>query len=318
MLIDYLQVHFWCHGGVIEKVSSAKPLVMGHEASGIIHDVGPAVSNLKAGDRVAIEPGYPCRRCDICKKGQYNLCRAMKFAANPPDDHGTLTRLFKVPEDFCYKLPDHLPLEEAVLIEPLSVAVHAAKAANIRHGDTVVIFGSGTVGLLSAAVARSFGAKKIVAVDILENKLEFARMWNRSETFKSDVKTPPESNAKKLLQDHELGLGADVVIEASGAASSINAGINSLRPGGSFVQVGMVGGKVDFPIQQVAEKELHVHGCYRYGAGDFQTALQMLSTNEINVKQLVSAILPFQEAKEAWERTKLGQGIKNIIQGPEL
>jgi D-xylulose reductase len=297
-------------------VSASQPLIMGHEASGIVDEVGPAVSDLKAGDRVAIEPGYPCRRCEACKRGQYNLCQDMRFAASPPDDHGTLTRLFRVPGDFCYKLPDGVGLEEAVLVEPLAVAVHAAKAADIRHGDTVVVFGSGTVGLLSAAVARAIGARKVVAVDILENKLEFARKWNHSETFKPDTKASPESNADRLVRVNDLGLGADVVVEASGVASSIITGVHVLRPGGSFVQVGVVGANVDFPIQHVAERELHVHGCFRYGSGDFEIALQMMSTGQINVKDLISAILPFDEATVAWEMTKRGQGIKNLIRGP--
>lgn len=291
---------------------------MGHEASGIVDEVGRAVLNLKPGDRVAIEPGYPCRRCYACKQGRYNLCPDMKFAAAPPDDHGTLTMLFKVPGDFCYKLPDNVGLEEAVLIEPLSVAVHAAKKVNLRHGDTVIIFGSGTIGLLCAAVAKAYGAKRTVAVDIVEEKLHFARKWNGADVFKPDMKASPESNAARLIKDNELGLGADVVIEASGAASSIKTGVHALRPGGSFAQVGVVGASIEFPIQQVAERELHVHGCYRYGAGDFDTALQMLSTNQIDVKDLISAILPFEKATEAWELTKRGQGIKNLIRGPGL
>ncbi len=315
---DRFQVHFWCHGGVGEKVSASKPLVMGHEASGIIYQVGPGVSNLKVGDRVAIEPGYPCRRCNTCKRGQYNLCPDMKFAACPPGDHGTLTRLFKAPEDFCYKLPDTISLEEGVLVEPLAVAVHAAKVAEIQHGYTVVVLGSGTIGLLSAAVARAFGAKKVVAVDILERKLQFARRWHGSNTFMPDLKSSPEDNARQLVKDNELELGADIVVEASGAASSINIGLHALRPGGSFVQVGIVGAKVDLPIQMVAERELHIHGSYRYGAGDFQTALEMLSTKQIHVKDLINSTVPFEEATVAWNMTKRGEGIKNIIRGPDL
>jgi D-xylulose reductase len=290
---------------------------MGHEASGIIDQVGTAVSDLKVGDRVAVEPGYPCRRCGACKRGQYNLCPEMKFAACPPNDHGTLTRLFKSPADFCYKLPDSVGLEEAVLLEPLAVAVHAAKIANLRHGDTVVTLGSGTIGLLSAAVARAFGAKKVVAVDILENKLQFARKWNHSETFKPDIRQSPKSNADRLVKDNALGQGADVVVEASGAASCISIGVHALRPGGSFMQVGMIGANIDFPMQPVAEKELHIYGCFRYGAGDFEAALQMLSTNQVDVKDLVSNILPFDQATEAWEMTRSGQGIKNLIRGPD-
>jgi D-xylulose reductase len=298
------------------KVSPSKPLVMGHEASGIIEEVGSAVADLRPGDRVAIEPGYPCRRCQTCKRGQYNLCPDMKFAACPPEDHGTLSRLFKLPGDFCYKLPTWISLQEAVMIEPLSVAVHTTKVVNLRHGDSVVIFGSGTIGLLCAAVAKASGARKVVAVDILESKLQFAREWNQVDTFKPDIKDTPESNAKRLVEDSELGLGADVVIEATGVASAINTGIHSLRPGGSFIQVGMVGKDIEFPIQRVAERELHVIGCFRYGAGDFDSAVEMLSTGQINVKDLISAVLPFEEATEAWELTRRGHGIKNLIRGP--
>jgi D-xylulose reductase len=285
---------------------------MGHEASGVIEEVGSAVVSIKVGDRVAIEPGYPCRRCDACKRGQYNLCPDMKFAACPPDVHGTLTKLFKLPGDFCYKLPNSICLQEAVLIEPLAVAAHAAKLANVAHGDTVVILGSGTIGLFCAAVAQAFGAKKIVAVDILENKLQFARDWNKSNTFMPDLNSSPERNGDHLIKVHHLGLGADVVMEASGA------GVHVLRPGGSFVQVGMVGRKVEFPIQTVCEKELHVHGCFRYGAGDFETALEMLASKTMDFKSLISAVLPFEKATDAWEMTKKGQGIKNLIRGPGL
>jgi D-xylulose reductase len=299
-------------------VSPDQPLVMGHEASGIVHEVGNAVTELKVGDRVAIEPGHPCRRCEICKKGQYNLCQDMKFAACPPDDHGTLTRLFKLPGDFCYKLPDHVGLEEAVLIEPLSVAVHAAKLASLRHGDTVVVCGSGTIGLLCATVAKAFGAKKVVAVDIIESKLDFAREWNGSNPFLPDPMASSETNASQLITDNQLGLGADVTFEASGARTSVSLGVHVLRPGGNFVQVGMVGSNVDFPIQTICEKEQHLHGCFRYGPGDFRIALDMLALNKIDVKDLITAILPFERATDAWEMTRMGQGIKNLIRGPGL
>ena len=289
---------------------------MGHEASGIIDQVGAAISDLKVGDRVAIEPGYPCRRCETCKRGQYNLCLKMKFAACPPDDHGCLTRLFKVPADFCYRLSDSVSLEEGVLVEPLAVAAHAAKVANVRHGDTVVIFGSGTIGLLCAAVARAFGAKKVVAVDILEHKLQFAQKLNGSDTFRPDRDSSPEENARQLIKNNQLGLGADVVMEASGAPSSISTGVHVLRPGGCFAQVGVVGRKVEFPIQTVCEKELLVRGSHRYGPGDYQTALDMLTSRTIDFESLISAIVPFEKAIDAWEMTRKGQGIKNLIRGP--
>ena len=240
----------------------------------------------------------------------------MQFAADPPWNHGTLTKLFKVPEDFCYKLPDQTSLEEGVLVEPLAVAVHAVKMAPVQCGDTVVILGSGTIGLLCAAVARGFGAAKVIVADILERKLEFAQQWNGLETFRPEPSQSPEKNAASLVEEHGLGIGADVILETSGAPSSVCLAVHGLRAGGSFVQVGMVGKAVEFPIQTVCDRELHVHGSFRYGPGDFKTALSLLASKKIDVSPLISSTLPFEKATEAWEKTKNGEGIKNLIRGP--
>jgi len=145
---------------VQKKVDADHPLVMGHEASGVVHSVGKMVHSLKPGDRVAIEPGFPCRRCKRCKEGRYNLCPEMKFAASPPDSHGALAKFYRLPEDFCYKIPPCLGLDEAVLVEPLAVAVHIVRLADIRPGNSVVIFGAGTIGLFAAAVANASVPKR--------------------------------------------------------------------------------------------------------------------------------------------------------------
>ena len=289
---------------------------MGHEASGTVRAVGPAVTNVKAGDRVSIEPGLPCRRCKPCKSGTYHLCKKMQFAASlgPPDTNGTLCKYFKTAEDFVYVIPDSISLEEAVLVEPTSVAVHAAKLGDVRPGETVVVMGSGTIGLLCAAVARVFGAHRIILVDILDSKLAFAEGYLQCETFKPDTNADPETNAASLLS--KFGLEeVDTVIEASGAASSIDTGINILRPGGKYVQTGLGRRKVEFPIAIMSEKELMVRGCFRYSSGDYELAVSLLSKGTINVKSLISSISPFESTTLAWEKTKNGEGIKNLIRG---
>jgi D-xylulose reductase len=290
---------------------------MGHEAAGTIHAVGSAVTHLAAGDNVAIEPGQPCRACARCKEGLYNLCVGMRFAACPPDTHGTLTKYFKIPADFCYKLPAGVSLQEGVLAEPLAVAAHAVRMVDVRPPKTqsVVIFGSGTIGLLCGAVARSFGAKKVVAVDLLDHKLEFARGFNNARTFKPDLNASPEENARRLIEEHDLGLGADAVIEASGAESSIITAVHVLRPGGSCVQTGLGKPVVNFPILAMSEKELHMHGAFRYGPGDYKVAMDVLEAGSIPIKSLVSRIFDFEQTTDAWEATKRGQGIKNMIRG---
>ena len=298
---------------------------MGHEASGIIHSVGPAVTQCKPGDRVALEPGVPCRFCKACKSGKYNLCRQIRFAAapGPPDTQGTLTKFYNIAEDFVYKIPDEMGLDEAVLVEPLAVGVHAVKLGDVRPGETVVIMGSGTIGLLCAAVARQFGALRIILVDILQSKLDFAAQYLGCDTYLSSPDLSSEENATSLLEKFDLtesgidtsGGLVDTVIEASGATSSISTGIHVLRPGGKFVQTGLGKPRIEFPIVAMSQKELMVRGCFRYGAGDYELAVGYLRTGKVDIKALISSVTRFEDATEAWERTARGEGVKNLIKG---
>ncbi|KAJ5118066.1 hypothetical protein N7448_004287 [Penicillium atrosanguineum] len=323
-------VHFWTHGGVKRFVSPSNPLVMGHEASGIVHSVGPAVSTLQPGDQVAIEPGRACRLCSRCKLGKYNLCPQMEFAASPPN-HGALCKYFKMPADCCYKIPTSVGrsfgLDEAVLVEPLSVAVHSVRQVGVQPGDKVVVFGAGTVGLLCAAVAREFGASVITSVDISRDKLDFAHSFipNGRLSFSTAIPThslSPEENAQCLRGMHRNAhitetdvSGFDVAIEATGAESCIQMAIHALRVGGSFVQTGLGQRNVSFPISTVSENEINVKGCFRYGPGDYKMALELAFTRKIELKSLITKVFPFEKTVEAWEKTKRGEGIKTLIRG---
>jgi D-xylulose reductase len=213
-------------------------MVLGHESSGIIHSTGSAVSTLKAGDQVAMEPGIPCRRCVRCREGRYNLCPDMAFAATPPYD-GTLARYYRLPEDFCVKLEGGMTMEEGALVEPSAVAVHVSKQAGVKPGDSVLVFGAGPVGLLCCAVSKAFGATKVISVDINEERLAFAKDYAATHVFRSR-KESPEDSAKRLVEECELGAGADVVIDASGAEICIQTGIHAIRTGGTYCQAGMV------------------------------------------------------------------------------
>ncbi|KAL4913661.1 chaperonin 10-like protein [Aspergillus aurantiobrunneus] len=321
-------VHFWLDGGVRTYVSPANPLTMGHEAAGTIHAVGSAVTTLVPGDPVAIEPGHPCRHCNPCKSGRYNLCPRMKFAADPGSGlHGTLTRFFKLPADFCYKIPadSGIGLREVVLVEPLSVAVHAVRLAGMKPGDSVVVFGAGTVGVFAAAVAREFGARVVVSVDVLEKRLEFARKVvgdDVSRTIVPDTALAPERNARRILTIPGLDLdsdgGVDIVIDASGAESSVQTAIYALRMGGTYVQAGMGKRKIEFPIAEMCEKEITMRGCFRYGPGDFKLGIQLVSRGRVGARfaEFITAVFPFESASEAWETARSGKGIKTVIEGP--
>ncbi|KAL4932160.1 NAD(P)-dependent alcohol dehydrogenase [Aspergillus undulatus] len=330
-------VHFWHSGGIRTFVSPNSPLTMGHEASGSIHAVGSTVTSLSPGDIVAIEPGYPCRHCERCKSGGYNLCPRMKFAADPGSGlHGTLARYFLVPGDFCYKIPRNsgVRLKEAVLIEPLAVAVHAVRLADVKPGDTVLVFGSGTIGVFAAAVAREFGARVVISVDLNESRLSFAQRVvgdDVSRTYIPDTTQPPEENARRILTTYAdaldinlnsgVGHGIDIAIDASGAPPSIQTAIHALRMGGSYVQAGMGKRTIDFPISEMVEKEITARGCFRYGPGDFQLGIRLATKpgGRIGEKmgEFITREFSFERATEAWECAGRGEGVKTVIWGPE-
>ncbi|KAJ5336246.1 hypothetical protein MYU51_009561 [Penicillium brevicompactum] len=338
-------VHFWLHGGVKHHVSEQTPIVMGHEASGIVHAVGSGVSTLKPGDEIAIEPGFACRICVNCKNGHYNLCPRMKFAANPPHTHGTLSKFFKVPADCCFKISStmgestalggpynrsdlRIGLDEAVLIEPMAVAVHSVRQVGVKPGDRVIVFGAGTVGLFCAALVREFGATVVVSVDLSDEKLSFAQKWMERDRFLFATAIPDrelsaEDNATAMKNwlgsldpNEDPGIsGFDVAIEATGAESCIQTAVHSLRLGGSFVQTGLGNRNVNFPISTVSENEITIKGCYRYGPGDFKLALQLAIFGRIELKPLITKVFAFEEVTQAWETTKRGEGIKTLIRG---
>ncbi|KAM7198245.1 GroES (chaperonin 10)-like protein [Naviculisporaceae sp. PSN 640] len=308
-------VHYWVHGAIGHFVVK-DPMVLGHESAGTVVSVGSAVTSLKAGDRVALEPGYPCRRCSPCLSGHYNLCPDMRFAATPPYD-GTLTGFWTAPSDFCYKLPQNVSLQEGALIEPLAVAVHITKQANITPGQSVVIMGAGPVGLLCGAVARAYGASKVIAVDIVQSKLDFAKSFAATHTYLSQ-RVSPEENARNLIAAADLteNGGADCVIDASGAEPSIQASLHIVRMGGTYVQGGMGKDNITFPIMALCLKEVTAKGSFRYGSGDYKLAIELVASGKVDVKKLVNGVVPFKSAEEAFKKVKEGQVIKILIAGP--
>lgn len=291
---------------------------MGHEAAGVVHAIGEGVTTVKPGDRVAIEPGVPCRRCRQCKAGKYNVCPRMRFASDPPA-HGMLCKYFKTAEDFVYPIPETVSLQEGVLLEPLSVAVHCVRMAGLRPGQSVLVQGSGTIGLLVAATARAFGASSIVISDVNEAKLAFAKDFvPGSSTFVPDVKAKsPEEEAERFKADKNLPTGVDVILECTGVESSMQTGLHIIGSGGTFVQVGMGRPYQSLPLLAMSEKEVVFKMAFRYGSGDYETALELLTSERVSVKPLISATVPFESAEEAWAMTQRGEGIKNFIKGLE-
>jgi len=325
-------VHFLVHGRIGDFIVKS-PMVLGHESSGVVSKVGSGVRSVRPGDRVAMEPGVFCRRCEACRTGRYQLCPDMAFAATPPHN-GTLTRYYRLPEDLVYTLPEHLSLEDGAMMEPLSVGVHSVfTQAKLQPTQSIVVFGCGPVGLLCMAVAKAIGASRIIAVDILQSRLDFAKTYAATDVFRP----PPlqEGESTRVYSQRAAGLlranlsveergskAIDVVIDASGAEESIQTGILIAKVGGTFVQVGMGQPEVVVPITTLLAKELVLKGSFRYGPGDYRLALALAAQKRVDLRPLVTHRFKFEDAKAAFDATKNGKSedgrglIKAIISGP--
>jgi len=298
-------VHYWTHGSIGDFIVKA-PMVLGHEAAGIVEKCGKNVTHLKPGDRVAIEPGVACRKCDYCKTGKYNLCPEMKFCATPPY-HGNLCRYYAQDADFCFKLPDNVSLEEGALMEPLSVGVHACRRAGVCLGKTVLICGAGPIGLVNLLTAMAMGASEVVITDISEHRLEVARKMGASATFFVQRGSSAEDNAEAIAKLFRDGRQPDITIECSGAESSICTGILATRSGGCLVLVGLGPAKVQIPIVNAACREVDIRGIFRY-ANCYPAAIEMVASGKVDVKPLITHRFKLEETLAAFETAKTGAG----------
>lgn len=238
----------------------------------------------------------------------------MQFAATPPVD-GTLAKYYTVPEELCFVLPAHISIEEGALVEPLSIAVHCARLASITMGQTVLVMGAGPIGLVCCAVAKAFGASVIIVTDIVESRLDFAKGYATTHTYRMEQKLP-EENAKATMDKCSISTGFDVVIEATGVASCIASGIFALKKGGVFIQAGLGAAEITFPVGELCSKEGVYKTSFRYGPGDYKMAVELLESRRVSVKSLITHSYEFGLAEEAFAGANRQEGIKCIIYGP--
>src|SRR3989440_11028618 len=224
-------VHYYEHGRIGEFVVRS-PLVLGHESSGQIVEVGEGVSSARVGERVAIEPGEPCRRCDQCRAGRYNLCPNIRFHGTPPVD-GTLSEFVTVKAALAFNVPDEISDNAAALLEPLSVGIWANRKAGTAAGTSLLIAGAGPIGLVTTMVARALDAKRITVTDVNRDRLSAALASGATE-----IAVPGTDNI-----DGEF----DAFIDCSGSSAAIAAGVRLVRPAGSVVLVRMGGDELRLP-----------------------------------------------------------------------
>lgn len=299
-------VHYFEHGRIGDYVVE-EPLVLGHESAGEIVEVGDSVGEFDYGDQVTLEPGIPCRRCAHCKRGEYHLCESVTFMATPPHD-GAFAEYVTWPADFVYPLPENVSLREGALCEPLSVGIHACRRGDVGTGDTVLVTGAGTIGLLTMEAARAAGATNVLISDVVESKLSLA-----AELGADRIINVSEEDLETAVGEYTDENGADVVIEASGAEPSIQSTLDVVRRGGTVVFVGLASeDEVPLDVLDIVDNEVDVRGSFRY-KNTYPAAISLLANEAIDVESLIDFEMPLDQVDKAFHQSMQPESVKGMI-----
>lgn len=301
-------VHFYKDGGCGD-IKSPDNFILGHEVAGTVVAVGEGVDNVKPGDRVALEPGYPCGKCKLCRTGHYNICTSVRFFADPPTN-GALQEYVVHPADMCFKLPENVSTMEGALVEPLAVGLYAAETGGVSLGDRIVILGCGCIGLVTMMAAKARGASEIVVVDLFENRLEKAKQLGATCVINAK-----KENVAERISEIFNNEGADIVFETAGSMATIQQTPFYVRRGGTITLVGMCGTAViPFNFQQIMMKEIQIRSVFRY-RNLYPTAIAAISSGSIDVKQIVSHEFSFEDSDLAFSSVvkQAADVVKGII-----
>ena len=275
------------------------PLVMGHEAAGVIAEAGRNVKQWKAGDRVTFDSTVSCGQCHFCRRGDINLCDHRQVLGVSCGDYrrnGAFAEYVAVPENILYRLPDGLSFDHAAMIEAVSIAVHAVNLTPRSLGDTAVVVGSGMIGQLTIQAAKVAGFSRVFAVDVDDAKLERARKLGADEAFNS---TKCDVAAEVIARTG--GHGADAALEAVGATDPIRTAIASVRKGGTVTLIGNIAPKIELPLQAVVTRQIRLQGSCA-SSGEYPACIELLSSGAIRVDTMISARTPLEEAASWFDR----------------
>ena len=290
---DVHYFHNGCCGSY--KVDLSEDYMLGHECAGTIVKVGEEVERLKVGDRVALEPGITCGECEQCKSGHYNLCPDVVFLATPPVQ-GCNEEYIAFPENMCFKLPDNVSTKEGALIEPLSVGFYASEQGGVKTGDTVVILGSGCIGLVTLLACKAHGAGKIIVADLVE-----ARLQKAIELGAAAVINSVKEDALKKIEELTNGRGADVVFETAGSPVTIAQTPFIVRRGGTITLVGISAKEeITYNFAQIMDKEATIKSVFRY-RNIYPKAIAAVSSGAINVKGIVTHEFDLEHIQDAYD-----------------
>lgn len=289
--------HYYREGRIGEFVLTA-PLILGHEASGTIVAVGDDVPASRIGERVSIEPQRPCRVCEQCSAGHYNLCPSMEFFATPPID-GAFCEYVTIQSSFAHTVPDAISDDAAALFEPLSVGIASLQKANIGPGSTVLIAGAGPIGTICAQVAAAFGASEIIVSDPDEKR-------------RALIAAGPATRVIDPLTESVADLGVDAFLDCSGATPAVRSGLTAVRGGGAVVLVGMGQDEIALSIPTIQNRELTVTGIFRY-ANTWPLARHLVASGQVDLDSLVTGHFGLEQTTEALESDRTPGSLKSVV-----
>jgi len=287
-------LHYYHEGKIGDHVVTV-PHILGHEASGLVAEIGSDVEGFSVGDRVSIEPGIPCQNCEYCLEGRYNLCVDVCFSGAPPYQ-GMLREYMIHDPRFTYKLPDTVSFTQGALVEPLAVAHNAIRKAAVCPGDTVLIIGAGPIGLSCIEMAQVAGAARILVSEPVAHRRQAAALLGADL-----VLNPTECNPELEIRNFTGGRMVDCAIEASGADSAVKLTVRSIRKGGRVVFVGMGKDELCIPHADILRKEATISGIYRY-ANDFRPVIELLAAGKLKGVPWVSHRYPLSEILNAFAK----------------
>lgn len=286
------------------------PLLMGHEFSGEVAELGKQVRNLKIGERVSIDPLTRCGVCEQCTSGRGNICRNVRLIGL--HTNGAFAEYVPAPATNCHKLPDHVSFEEGSVVEPLSVAVHSVLRTPIKVGDVVVVLGAGPIGLMLLQAARAAGARETIVTDVVDYRLDSAKALGADMVINSKSKDPV-----KAVMELTENKGVDVALEAVGIQPTVQQAMAMVKIGGRVAVTGMLAKTMQLEMLDAVVKEMDIKGTYGYTQGDFGTALGMIIKGSANVKPMITHVLPLSDIVKGFELLhKKAEGCVKVVVKP--
>jgi L-iditol 2-dehydrogenase len=292
------------------------PIVMGHEAAGIVAAVGSEVSGFAVGDRVTFDSTVYCGVCDFCRKGEVNLCDNRQVVGVSCGDYrraGAFAEYVAVPARIVYKLPENLAFAEAAMLEAVSVALHAVAVSELKGGETALVIGAGMIGLLTLQAARAAGCSQVFVADIDPTRLKSAADLSADKT----ILASGDELTKEILR-LTGGRGVDVVLEAVGRNETIAAAIDCVRKGGTVTLIGNITPQVNLPLQKVVSRQIRLQGSCA-SSGEYPEAMELMAAGKIRVRPLITAVAPLSDGPAWFDRLHSGEpNLMKVVLDPRI